>query len=141
MNEPVDSTNESSEEPVTAPPRPQFETLIYRALKLRCPKCGVGKMYQSFAKMNDRCSNCDLRILRAGGYYLGSVYINYGITAATMTVIFIILKVGFKLPMQTIIWPLFAFCLIFPVLIFHHARALWLAIDCQLDRSVMDDDG
>ncbi len=141
MNEIVNSANATENEPNSKPSRPLFETLIFRALRLRCPKCGVGKMYRSFAKMNNRCSNCDLRIARPGGYYLGSVYVNYGITAATMTVIFLTLRVGFQIPMKTIIWPLFAFCLIFPVLFFHHARALWLAIDCQIDRSVMDDDG
>lgn len=138
----ADASGESLPAESTPPPaRPQIETLIGRALRLRCPKCGVGQLYRNWTRMHERCSHCNLRIQRDGGYYLGATYINYGLTALSMTSMFLFLRLGLNISTQTIIWPLFSFCVVFPILIFRHARALWLALDCQFDRAVMDDDG
>ncbi len=34
-----------------------FPTLL-NGIKLRCPKCGVGKLFQSYLKQNDMCVHC-----------------------------------------------------------------------------------
>ncbi len=135
----LETTIPDADENPPAPPRPQVETLIWRGLRLRCPRCGKGKLYRRFLKMHDRCPQCKLRLEREPGYYLGASYINYGITAISMTAMFLFLRLGMNISTQTIIWPLFSFCLVFPLLIFRHARALWLAFDCQFDRSVLDE--
>ena len=120
--------------------RPEIEALLWRATRLRCPKCGEGKLFRSYFKMHSRCANCHFRIDRDGGYYLGSMYINYGLTAVIMTVTVMSLFLFAKVSPEEIIWPLAAFCLLFPVVIFRHARAFWLALDCQFDRSVLEED-
>ncbi|MEW4490147.1 DUF983 domain-containing protein [Thalassoglobus sp. JC818] len=121
-------------------PRPQFETLIWRAIRLRCPRCGQGHLFEGFIRMPERCSHCNLRIQREAGFYLGSTYVNYGLTAVLMTATFLFLRLVMNIPAKTMIWPLFGFCIIFPVLIFRQARAIWLALDCQFDQSILNEE-
>lgn len=120
-------------------PRPPFETLVWRALRLRCPRCGKGKLFINWLQMPRRCSECGLLIHRGPGYYLGSTYVNYGLTALITTVVFVIGRLHFNISSKTLLAPLLIFCLVFPLLIFRHARSLWLAMDCQFDRAVLDD--
>ncbi|HVJ67734.1 MAG TPA: DUF983 domain-containing protein [Caulifigura sp.] len=120
--------------------RPEYETLIARALKLRCPRCGEGKLFAGFFRMHERCSHCGLKYERAPGYYLGSSYVNYGITAILLLFVYVILHYKFHLTNQQLAGPLAGFCVIFPLLAFRHARALWLAMDCRWDPGMMTDE-
>ncbi|MES1991260.1 MAG: DUF983 domain-containing protein [Pseudomonadota bacterium] len=38
-------------------PRPLWPAML-RGLKLRCPKCGEGKLFRKYLKVNDTCPNC-----------------------------------------------------------------------------------
>jgi len=137
----------SSEEPEDSeehepPPalRPTPETLVYRALRLRCPRCGQGKMFRTWFRMYHRCSVCNLLIDHPGsGYYLGSIYINYGATAWFTTISFIVGRLYFQVPAVPMGWFLGVFCIIFPCFFFRYSRALWLALDCQFDTAVLDE--
>jgi uncharacterized protein (DUF983 family) len=129
-----------SEHTPARPPRPEIEILVGRALKLRCPRCGKGRLFSRGFAMNRCCPECGLLFDRAPGYYLGSTYINYGITAWVITVLFLVGRFYLHIEGNRLLWPLFVFCLIFPLLIFRQARALWLAFDCQFDQSVLDDE-
>lgn len=120
--------------------RPQPEILLGRALRLRCPRCGKGKLFVSFFKMPNRCPECNFRIAREPGYYLGSTYINYGITALILTIAVLGSFIVAHLTPDKIIWPLAIFCLTFPLIIFRHSRALWLALDCHFDQSLMNEE-
>jgi len=118
--------------------RPMPETLLLRALRLRCPRCGRGKLFKGWFRMHDHCPECDLLINRTGGYYLGSIYINYGVTVWITTISFIVGRLYFQLPGKPLGWSLVVFCLIFPMFFFRYSRALWLALDCQFDSAVLD---
>jgi len=119
--------------------RPMPETLVFRALRLRCPRCGKGKLFKGWFRMNDRCPKCGFLIERTRGYYLGSIYINYGATAWLTIISFMIGRLYLRVPAKPMGWILGAFCLIFPMFFFRYSRALWLALDCQFDASVLDD--
>ncbi|WP_417850709.1 DUF983 domain-containing protein [Thalassoglobus sp.] len=138
MND-TDVTKSNHEEVPEKGPRPLPEVLLWRALRLRCPRCGEGRLYLNYIKMNDCCSNCNLKLKREPGYYLGATYFNYGATVLSMSAMFLFFRLGMNISVDTILWPLFSFCLVFPLLFFRHARALWLAFDCQFDRSVLDE--
>lgn len=120
--------------------RPPYATLMSRGLRLRCPRCGKGKLFRSLYRMHDRCPECGLNFNRGPGYYLGSIYLNYGITALSMTIMFLIARLTLNVSARTLIWPLFAYCVILPLALFRHCRGLWLAMDCQIDRSVLLDE-
>jgi len=113
--------------------RPSRAVLIRRALRLRCPLCGTGKLFRSWFKMNSSCSHCRLKFEREPGYYLGSIYINYGLTAVLMTAGYM-LGVVFKWAApSTLLWTAFGFTIVFPLLMFPFSRTLWLAFDLAWD--------
>jgi hypothetical protein len=78
--------------------------------------------------MNLRCDRCGLNYEREPGFYLGSIYVNYGVTAVlAMIGYFVGLSRGFQ--SDWLLGGTLAFCVLFPILIFRHARAVWLAFD------------
>lgn len=120
-------------------PRPSLETLIGRALRLRCPRCGTGRLFIGWFTMPERCSECGLKYERAPGYFLGSSYINYGLTAVALTILYVALHFGLGWTNRELTFPLVTFCVLFPLFSFRHARALWLALDCHFDKAVLED--
>ena len=110
-----------------------YGTLASRALKLRCPRCGIGPLFKNFITMYDRCPHCSLKYERAPGYFLGSTYVNYGFMAITMTSAYIGLHYGADISNNVLIVPLSIYCVVMPIILFRHARAWWLAMDCSCD--------
>jgi apolipoprotein N-acyltransferase len=95
-------------------------------------------MFAGLFQMHESCRACGLRYEREPGYFLGSIYVNYGLTALLTTIGWVALRFGYGLDSGAVLLGLALFCLIFPALFFRHARALWLAIDCRFDRSLFD---
>lgn len=83
--------------------------------------------------MHDHCSECGLKYEREGGYFLGSIYINYGLTALSSTFAFLILKFGFRFESRHLVMILLAYCCTAPFVYHRFARSLWLAFDCFFD--------
>ena len=107
-----------------------FWRTVGRALRLRCPNCGEGRLFRGFFSMEPSCRSCALDFLREQGYYVGAMYINYGVTAAVE------LSVGIplagRIPLATLSWPLGAFAILFPLWFFRYSRSLWLGIDLYI---------
>lgn len=115
--------------PSPAPPtKTRYTTMLGRALRLRCPRCGQGKLYCGPFKMLPACPHCGLNYEREPGFYLGSIYVNYGLTALLTTILYFW---GFSRGIndKLLLGLLAVFCVAFPILIFRHARAVWLAFD------------
>ncbi|MBW3543408.1 MAG: DUF983 domain-containing protein [Planctomycetes bacterium] len=121
-------------------PRTPFGTIVSRALKLRCPRCGAGPLFRGMFRMYDRCSSCGLKYERAPGYFLGSAYINYGVTAVLLTVAYVVLHFGFELTNRQLMAPLMTLVVVFPLAFFRWARSWWLAMDCYIDREGFESD-
>jgi uncharacterized protein (DUF983 family) len=121
-------------------PKPATETLIGRAIRLRCPRCGGDKMFRGLFAMNERCPVCNLKYERAPGYFLGSTYMSYALTAMVIVPAYVGLRFFWQFTNAQIRWPLAAFAVLFPILMFRHARALWLALDCRWDPALMTTD-
>jgi uncharacterized protein (DUF983 family) len=100
-----------------------------RAWRLRCPRCGQGVLFRSWFRMRSQCDWCGLVYEREPGFFLGSVYVNYGLTAVLTTVIYFSLLAGDVASPDTLLWCMVAFCVLFPILFFRHARSLWLGFD------------
>jgi uncharacterized protein (DUF983 family) len=118
----------------------ELGTALSRAFRLVCPRCGRGKLFLGLFKMHAACAHCNLRYEREPGYFLGSTYINYGVTALTITVAYVLLHFLAGFSDRAIAIPLLAFCVLFPPFFFRYARSLWLALDCYFDASALDDD-
>lgn len=118
--------------------RLEFGTIFSRGLRLQCPRCGGSKLFRGWFKMNEKCDACSLKYERDPGYFLGSAYINYGLTAVSLTILYITLHFIAGIENRTLTVPLIAYCVLIPVLAFRHARSMWLAMDCFFDRTGFD---
>jgi uncharacterized protein (DUF983 family) len=114
--------------------RLSFGQALLRALRLRCPYCGTGRLFAGLFRMNSVCEHCETQLERDPGYFLGSTYINYGVTASLTTVTYVLLHFGFGWSNQILMPGLMVFCVFFPLVFFRYARSLWLALDCFFDR-------
>ena len=115
--------------------RPGLIASISRAMRLRCPRCGKGKLFPGYLKMHRNCPDCKFTFERDPGYFLGSTYINYALTAGITTVSYVGLHFGFGIPNSRLLPFLITFCGLFPVVFFRYARSLWLSLDCYFDRT------
>ena len=107
----------------------RFTSILFRSLRLRCPLCGQGKLFRNWFRMHENCPSCDIHFEREGGFFLGSIYINYGLTSLIAAVVYPVLLFKRILPNQIAMGLVLAFVLIFPVLFFPLARSLWLGFD------------
>src|SRR4029450_624504 len=105
-----------------------------RALRLRCPRCGETPLFQGWFSMAEECVLCGLRFERAQGYFVGAIYVNYGVTAVLALGLFFLL------------WGLTALStaaeralgrplvMVFPLWCFGYSRSLWLALEWLINR-------
>jgi uncharacterized protein (DUF983 family) len=113
--------------------QPSYATLIGRALRLRCPACGQGKLFRNWLSMNDPCPECGRKFDRAPGYLLGAIYFNYGVTALLVVIFYFTFFLTKQLTGKQLLWTLTAFAILFPLWFFRYARALWIAFDERWD--------
>jgi len=116
--------------------RPPTSLLIRRALRLTCPRCGKPPMFSGLFRMPEKCPSCHLKFEREPGYFLGSIYLNYGITALVSTAAWTVLRFGYGCSSRNILLGLAAFCIGWPTFFFRYARALWLALDLRFDEKL-----
>ncbi len=103
--------------------------MLGRGLRLRCPRCGAGRLYLKPFRMHQNCPHCSVKFEREQGYFVGAIYINYAATVGIALPGFFLLDAfaGITLNQQLGLW--LSFAVIFPLLFFHHARSLWLVLD------------
>jgi uncharacterized protein (DUF983 family) len=117
----------------TSRSRASLSTLLGRALRLRCPMCGVGKLFCGWFRMPNRCEHCNFGFERGPGYWLGSIYVNYGLTALLVTISYFVLFFTDALPQTAVLWLLTVFCVLFPLWFFRYGRSIWIALDLYFD--------
>ncbi|MGD8360123.1 MAG: DUF983 domain-containing protein [Gemmatimonadota bacterium] len=107
-------------------------TLIWRALRLRCPNCEGGPLFSRWVKMRGSCPSCQLLLDRGeGDYFLGGYTINF-----LASELFIVLGAGVGIvltwpdvPWRLLTWSLVLLMLVAPVIFYPFAKTLWLATD------------
>jgi uncharacterized protein (DUF983 family) len=107
-------------------------------LRQRCPRCRVGSIFpfsifRGFPKMHERCPVCDLKFDREPGYFLGAMYISYGLGIAIVAVIAAVLwaVTGWWITKDTI-WAVVLFLPLAPTITLF-ARVLWIYLDQTID--------
>ena len=97
-------------------------------LRLKCPRCGVGRLFGKPFKMHATCDHCNLKFEREQGYFVGAIYINYTATVGIAVPGFFLLDAytNITINQQLALWVPFA--VVFPLLFFHHSRSLWLVM-------------
>ncbi|RIK81136.1 MAG: hypothetical protein DCC68_09325 [Planctomycetota bacterium] len=107
----------------------RLTTAMWRGLRLRCPVCGQGRLFRNWIAMHSHCDHCGLKYERAPGYFLGSIYFNYGATTILVVAAFLVFFFTEIVPQSTAFAVLLAFSLLFPVWFFRYARSFWMAFD------------
>jgi uncharacterized protein (DUF983 family) len=79
--------------------------------------------------MNQVCAVCDLRFERAQGYWVGAIYVNYGVTVLIAVGGFFVLGAVAALGtgVQLALW--IPFVVVFPLWFFRYSRSLWLGLE------------
>jgi hypothetical protein len=83
--------------------------------------------------MHPSCDACGLVFERGPGYWLGSIYVNYGLTALIVTVAYLVLWFNQAASPEALLVGLTTFAILFPLWFFRYARSLWLGFDHLVD--------
>jgi hypothetical protein len=103
---------------------------LWALLQKRCPRCCQGKIYATGMRMHPRCPVCDLLFDRELGYFLGSLYISYGMSSFLLMLGLLIgylLFPGFDLGWMVLILGVLYLPLV--PLMTRYARVLWIWFD------------
>lgn len=111
--------------------QPGFATMLGRALRKRCPRCGQPKIFRTYGELHDQCPQCGLKFEREQGYWVGSMIIN---TMVTFALLMLVLVGG-----MILLWPDVPWTALFvatvavagltPVLFHPLSRTVWMAIE------------
>ena len=90
-------------------------------------------IFRGFPKMCERCAICDLKFEREPGYFLGAMYLSYGLGVLIMAPIALLLwfLTGWSIT-KVILWAAVLF-LPFASTITLFARVLWIYLDQSVD--------
>src|SRR6187549_2648221 len=96
------------------------QNLVLRMLTEKCPHCGQGQVFEKkkspvqLPVMKTRCDNCNYLFDREPGYFLGAMYISYGLAVLQGIITFLICHFFFSnLPTLTVCFILIGVLLLF----------------------------
>jgi hypothetical protein len=84
-------------------------------------------------RMADACPACEVQIKREAGYFLGSIYFNYGVTCVLAGVLYFGLLFGLEVTPGIALATALFVAIAFPFWFWRYARSLWLLLDQWVD--------
>ncbi|HET9110855.1 MAG TPA: DUF983 domain-containing protein [Ktedonobacterales bacterium] len=108
-----------------------FGLLLWRGLMLRCPRCGVGKLYRRGYQMYDTCGSCGWVFEREEGYWTGAIAVNLVVTELLIFFAIFPLLI-FQAPLVLSIVVGLGLAILTPFLFYWHSKSLWMAMDFML---------
>lgn len=117
-------------------------SMWYSVFKGKCPVCHVGDAFESnevynlrkFDKMPERCSHCGHKFEIETGFWIGAMYVSYGITVAISVATFVLTHLIYP---QASVW--LAISLIVIVVIgmapitYRSSRLIWMNFFTHFD--------
>ena len=109
-------------------------TLLGRALRRRCPRCGARGIFSSWLKLRERCPTCGYRFEREEGFFTGVYLVNYSLIAVVIVFeLFVFVLVANandgNAPLAPALIIGVATALVVPIITYPFAKTLWAAID------------
>jgi len=109
----------------------------YSIIKMKCPRCHEGDIFfdanpyhfSQFGKMYERCPHCDLKYDMEPGFFLGAMYVSYGMAVAIALPSALIISAlvdGLRI-YQTVGIVLIEIIALMPIL-YYLSRSIWLNI-------------
>jgi uncharacterized protein (DUF983 family) len=114
--------------------RAPLRTLLWRAVRRRCPRCGSKGIFSSWLKLRERCSTCGYRFEREEGFFTGVYLVNYSLIAVAIVFeLFVYLLYANAQDGDASFVPALliglATALVLPLITYPFAKATWAAID------------
>ena len=105
--------------------------LMGRAVRLRCPNCGQGRLIRRWFGLHERCPVCQVWLEREEGYFLGAMAINLiiGELVPVFGAVAVVIATWPNPPWTVLQIAVPILMGLFPVLLFPFSRMLWLALD------------
>lgn len=98
---------------------------IGRGLRLRCPVCGVGRLFRSLFGMREECGQCGVSFRREAGFWLGSMDINLTVS---LLIILGSLAILPELDIGRELVVMGTAAVLLPALLFRFVRGFWMAL-------------
>ena len=97
----------------------------------RCPRCGGGRLFETWFKIRERCPRCGFRLEREEGGFLGAMTFNYAITAVVWLAVFIVWLVVDLPDVHVLLLTIvsLAIAVVVPLLFWPFSKTLWAAVD------------
>ena len=83
--------------------------------------------------MNESCDACGLKFLREAGYYLGAMYVSYGLGVLSVLPVAVVLAVVVEWPLAVVMTIMVLQTLVMVPLFLRFSRVLWLHVDEAID--------
>jgi uncharacterized protein (DUF983 family) len=117
-------------EPASYPKEVSGWRKVWALVRLRCPRCGEGRMFRGAFAMNDPCPVCGLIFQREEGYFLGAMYVSYLLGAVVLGGAYLLATA--LLPHWNeylILAGLFLPYLLLTPVVFRYSRGVWIYFD------------
>ena len=107
-------------------------------LRQMCPRCRAARIFRKsivtgFPRMHERCPSCGLKFEREQGYFLGAMYISYGLALITIVAFALLLWALTAWSLQKItLGAILLFLPLAPALTLF-SRVLWIYLDRAID--------
>jgi uncharacterized protein (DUF983 family) len=101
---------------------------LWLGLLLRCPNCGKGRMFGGLFQIEPTCPVCHVRFERQSGESIGGMVVNLALAEVITIGGFFLTDALFDIPIthQLLFW--IPFTILFCVLFYRHARAMWIGV-------------
>ncbi len=88
-------------------------------------------LFTGWFAMAVACDLCGLRYERAQGYWVGAIYVNYGVTTLLAVAGFFLTWPSWSMTTELAVWG--TFVVLFPLWFFRYSRGLWLSLEFLLN--------
>ena len=99
-----------------------------RSVRLRCPECGQGDIFERGLHMHPLCPYCGVRFERAPGEALGAAYLIGALTLLTAPIGFWIVDAAFDADPTPYITLWIVVTIVIDLLLYRRARGLWIGV-------------
>lgn len=107
--------------------------LLWRGLRLRCPRCGGRGLSARFLRIVPNCPSCGHHFEREQGYWIGAMIIATALTLAAFLAVFVggMVITWPDVPWTGILVATLTVTTLVPVLGYPLARTIWIALDLR----------
>jgi uncharacterized protein (DUF983 family) len=99
----------------------------------RCPRCRQGKIYRTLFTMHEHCAVCRLKFQREQGYFLGALYVYYGLSLPIFLSLVFWVSTWRSWSEYFIVFPALLLYAPFIPFTYRTARIIWIHFDRYFD--------